>query len=258
MLAIRVAERRFHMGANNSPQTISHNGKTMTVKEWSREVGLSSGLIHRRLAKGWPPEWVLSREPWPSKQTDDVRKEKKKAVSERWYAANQDYNRNYRAAHKDRIDAVNRKWKQENKDAIRSKARERDRKRRESDPHYRAAKSLRLRMRLALKNRQRRGSIITLIGCSIGHLIAHLSSMFEEGMSWGNYGTYWDIDHTMPMAAVNLDDSVELRAVANWRNLKPMEKNHNRYIKRDSVSEEAIELFNTIKKELIHEDQVEV
>ncbi|WP_460273911.1 hypothetical protein [Celeribacter sp. ULVN23_4] len=39
---------------------ISHNGETLTVKEWSRRTGINAATIKTRLRKGMPPEKVLT------------------------------------------------------------------------------------------------------------------------------------------------------------------------------------------------------
>jgi len=42
------------------------NGRTQTISDWSRELGLKSGTIRRRLACGLPPEQALSTTLAPS------------------------------------------------------------------------------------------------------------------------------------------------------------------------------------------------
>ena len=41
------------------PKTYTHNGKTLTIQEWSAETGLSYGTIYNRLSKSWPIADVL-------------------------------------------------------------------------------------------------------------------------------------------------------------------------------------------------------
>lgn len=40
--------------------TLTHKGKTMTVSEWSRELGISHKTIHSRIKRNWPVEKILS------------------------------------------------------------------------------------------------------------------------------------------------------------------------------------------------------
>jgi hypothetical protein len=39
--------------------TITFQGKTMTLKEWAADLGVSSAVLQSRLARGWPLEKVL-------------------------------------------------------------------------------------------------------------------------------------------------------------------------------------------------------
>lgn len=58
------------MQANNKRNnvTASLNGKTMTVSQWSRDLGVSSGSIHSRIKRGWTPEEAVSTSIRPVKK----------------------------------------------------------------------------------------------------------------------------------------------------------------------------------------------
>ena len=60
-----------------------------------------------------------------------------------------------------------------------------------------------------------------LVGCSRPQLIAHLSGLFTDGTTWGNYGE-WHLDHIRPCASFDLTDPAQQRVCMNWRNLQPM------------------------------------
>ena len=47
-------------------------------------------------------------------------------------------------------------------------------------------------------------------------------------MTFDNYGTYWEIDHTIPLSAFNLLDETELLEAMHWTNLRPLKKEHNK------------------------------
>jgi hypothetical protein len=42
---------------------LTFNGKTQTISQWARELGLSKNTIQTRVAKGWSMERALSQ-PW--------------------------------------------------------------------------------------------------------------------------------------------------------------------------------------------------
>ena len=68
----------------------------------------------------------------------------------------------------------------------------------------------------------------------------HLSSLLSEGMAWDNYGTYWHVDHWMPLTCreVNLNSFSHVRAIWDKSNLRPMRGPEN-IRKRNVVLAEA-------------------
>jgi 5-methylcytosine-specific restriction endonuclease McrA len=38
------------------------------------------------------------------------------------------------------------------------------------------------------------------LGCSISQYIIYLESQFNNNMGWDNYGTYWEVDHIIPLS----------------------------------------------------------
>jgi hypothetical protein len=56
-------------------------------------------------------------------------------------------------------------------------------------------------------------------------------------MSWDNYGTVWEIDHNIPVAAFNFDKPEHLDFKLCWdlKNLQPLEVSLNRS-KNDRIS----------------------
>lgn len=67
------------------------------------------------------------------------------------------------------------------------------------------------------------------IGCSPVFLRNHLESLFKPGMTWGNHGTEWEIDHIVPISWFPFDkDSSVLFVASHWTNLQPLWKSENR------------------------------
>ena len=90
-----------------------------------------------------------------------------------------------------------------------------------TSPNFRLADLLRSRLAYSLRNKSKRGSAVTLLGCSLDDAIAHIESRFEEGMSWGNWGE-WHVDHIRPLASFNLEDPADLAMACNYTNLQPL------------------------------------
>ena len=69
--------------------------------------------------------------------------------------------------------------------------------------------------------------ICEITGCNKRQLIYHFELLFDNHMNWNNKGSYWHIDHRIPVAWFDLYDKDELLFCCNYKNLQPMEKELN-------------------------------
>jgi hypothetical protein len=95
------------------------------------------------------------------------------------------------------------------------------RRRRQTNPQFRLANRLRGRLRQALKGTRKSARTLDMLGCTLEHLIKHLESRFQTGMSWLNQGK-WHIDHIRPLASFDLSDPEQQRMACHWTNLQPL------------------------------------
>lgn len=116
-----------------------------------------------------------------------------------------------------------------NKSKIVRRVVRRQRERYATDRQYAACKSLRSRMRYALRSQSTKKSARTLqlLGCTAAELVFHLESQFLEGMSWTNR-TEWHIDHIIPVSAFDLTCEEGQRAAFHYTNLRPLWAHDNR------------------------------
>lgn len=132
---------------------------------------------------------------------------------EKLYAAKQAY----RAANRERVRAWSRKYESKNL----HKRAERDRIARRTNPLRRLKDAIRGSVRAYLGNRTNRDSMtFEIVGCSPEELRAHLESKFRDGMTWENYGSYWHVDHIIPLASGKTQ--AELFKLSHWTNLQPL------------------------------------
>jgi hypothetical protein len=95
-----------------------------------------------------------------------------------------------------------------------------------TDPHFRLAKNLRSRLRVALKTDAKTGSAVADLGCSIEELKLYLEAKFYDRsdgtpMNWSNYGRIgWRIDHVKPLAYLRMGRAVE--ELCHYKNLQPL------------------------------------
>ena len=62
-----------------------------------------------------------------------------------------------------------------------------------------------------------------------GVLITHLERQFTAGMNWENYGSYWHIDHIVPVSSFKTNDPCSEDFIACWSlsNLRPLPASEN-------------------------------
>jgi len=60
-------------------------------------------------------------------------------------------------------------------------------------------------------------------------LAEHLEKQFTPKMNWDNYGTYWEIDHIIPISAFNYNKPEDIDFKRCWAldNLQPLTKEEN-------------------------------
>lgn len=92
---------------------------------------------------------------------------------------------------------------------------------RKLNPQVSIRDSLRRRLNNALKNKQKSGSAIKDLGCTIVEFMIHIESKFQLGMSWDNYGK-WHIDHIKPLSKFDLTKRAELLEACHYSNLQPL------------------------------------
>lgn len=105
-----------------------------------------------------------------------------------------------------------------------------EKNRRNSDPLYKLARSLRVRTNSAVKRGgfTKKSSLSEYIGCSFEEFKHHIEKNFQEGMSWDNHGfghDKWHFDHTIPLCSANTSE--ELYSLLHYANIKPMWQSDN-------------------------------
>ena len=92
------------------------------------------------------------------------------------------------------------------------------------NPQFRIAKNHRARIyhlvRKGLMSKTQ--TSLKYFGCTPAHLKQHLESKFKPGMTWGNYGKVWHVDHKHPLSKLDLMNPDECARAFNWTNLTPL------------------------------------
>ena len=96
-----------------------------------------------------------------------------------------------------------------------------------NDPLFKLNNSIRVSINKALLGHKCGHNWEKLVGYTINDLKIHLESQFDINMSWANYGSYWHIDHIMPINSFNASDIKELKLCWSLDNLRPLEAHKN-------------------------------
>lgn len=88
---------------------------------------------------------------------------------------------------------------------------------------------MRARMYEVLIGKVKSKSTLELLGCSPSELREYLESLFQDGMTWENYGNpngdhshCWHIDHIKPCASFDLTDPDQQKECFHYSNLQPL------------------------------------
>jgi hypothetical protein len=98
-------------------------------------------------------------------------------------------------------------------------------RRRIIDPTYPIIESFRSRLSMIAKGKTQRTK--DLIGCTTAEFRIHLERNMKRGMTWENYGTYWHVDHIIPVASFDHTDPNQVAQCWHWTNLRPLEAKKN-------------------------------
>lgn len=120
-------------------------------------------------------------------------------------------------------------------------------KKRSEDPAFKIHTNIRSRVAAMISRIKtyRTGSIENMFGCSRDHLINHFESKFTANMSWENYGSYWHVDHIIPISSFDLTDPEQCKKANHWTNLQPLEASKN-IAKSNTITQPQMSLMLNI------------
>lgn len=153
-----------------------------------------------------------------------------------------EYKKNYQLS--GRKKEMSDKRYSENKEEIIKKQMVYNKKRYHEDMEYKMKTALRNRMNkcLKIKDIKKCNSTIELIGCTPNFVKEYLKKKFTEEMSWQNHGTFWHIDHIIPISAFDLNNEKEQIACFHYTNLQPLSVTDN-LVKSNKYNEEEKKAF---------------
>lgn len=153
--------------------------------------------------------------------------EKAKNRDKEYYRNNKEVisvtNKLYVEKNAEKIKAYQKEWRTLNEEKVRCYFRKYNRQQRATNPQFALASRLRTRLNQAIRSRQKTGSAIRDLGCSIPELLEMLDQdclrKYGERYSTAPKGKY-HIDHRRPLASFDLGDPEQLRLAVHHSNLQ--------------------------------------
>ena len=149
--------------------------------------------------------------------------EKNREKNKRWEKNNpdkvKDKLKKFKEKNPDYYNEYRKKWLEDNPNYFNDYVKNRI----EYDVIFRVIKNVRSRLGtfLKIKKYSKDYKFMEIVGCSQQDLLIHIESLFQEGMSWENYGYHgWHIDHKIPLSSSKTIQDVLL--LSHYTNLQPM------------------------------------
>lgn len=117
-----------------------------------------------------------------------------------------------------------KEWRLKNKEKLKKYRREYSNDKYKSDINYKLLVTCRSFIRRCLNKKD--GRTFDILGYNSEKLRQRLECQFKQGMSWENYGSYWNIDHRKPISKFDLIN-IPVSVVNMLCNLKPVIKEYN-------------------------------
>ena len=138
-----------------------------------------------------------------------------------YYIANREHllqvSEDYRKANPEK----SREWKRKHARENREDRNRTSREKYAGDEFFRARVLCRNRIYRCLMIGERSGPAVRqMLGCSPTELRNHMESQFRDGMTWGNHGTVWEVDHIIPLISAKTPD--EVFQLSGYANLQPL------------------------------------
>lgn len=113
-----------------------------------------------------------------------------------------------------------------------------------TDPVYKFIICQRRRIYNCIKKKQKK--TIQLLGCNSQEYFNWLQYNFNDSINFENHGTFWHIDHVIPISTFNFENEDEQLLAFNWRNTTPLSAKENSSKNNRLVSSQIEEHFKKL------------
>lgn len=220
--------------------------KKAKAREYSRNHYLKNKEKYFEKSRKWRQENAEYNREYSRKRYEENKEEhakRQKEYDKQRYQRNKDAyrakNKKYYIENKKKCNEYNKKWFQDNKELCNLKQKEYRKKnikhvrarsnkyfiayakkRRQEDELYFVKDKLRICLRNVFRRikQNKPADTQTLLGCDWKEAKAHIESLFQEGMTWQNYGK-WHLDHIRPVNTFAIEEVYQMNHISNLRPL---------------------------------------
>ena len=154
-------------------------------------------------------------------------KEQRKEYNKKWYQEHKEekkqYNKQWRQDHREQT----KQYNQEHREQTKQYNKQWSKNRYQIDIMYRLNRIIRSAIKQSLKKNslsKNHRPWETLVGFTIQELKLHLEKQFDSNMNWNNHGTYWHLDHIIPLSSLKFSSVNDENFKFLWclTNLQPL------------------------------------
>ena len=235
--AIRGGRARPHLWGITNPTTVDEWQAWAYRKDqkewiefasiacWSKDTNVQREMArlayYRNHETNKARSRAASRATYQKRKHDPTWIQKRREQQKKLHAVNPEYKRLWQKDYKKRHPEKVRQWQRKHR----------------SKPINRAYSNLRSRIREVFKGKR---SAVSVFGCSKEEFELHMQAQFTDGMHWNNYGTFWHIDHIIPLSHFDPYNEQHKRIANHWTNLRPLKAVEN--IRRGNRMKETVQI----------------
>ena len=132
------------------------------------------------------------------------------------------YLKEYRDNNQDRIQTLRKNYYENNKEHVKKKSYNYVKYKGKTDPLFKLTRNIRSLINISFRSKFTTKSkrTIEILGCSFEEFYKHLESKFDDKMNWENQGTYWHMDHIIPISSAKTED--EVYKLNHYTNFQPL------------------------------------
>jgi hypothetical protein len=185
------------------------------VKEYKRQYHLDNKDKYKK-----DPE--KRKEYYSTQEWKEYRKKYREENREKLKYQKQEWSKKNR----NRINETQKLWRELNKEDVYKKANEYVKKRKE-DTIYKLICNIGTLIKVSILRNgfSKKSKTGKILGCSFIEFKIYLESKFDENMNWENHGTYWHLDHIVPISWAK--DEQEVIRLNHYTNFQPLKASEN-------------------------------